>query len=157
MIRFRVPNYVNDVRFERHLDVNARSEVRSGGIVIQRITEQTGSGLPPNMECLIFQGLDQFKNSQHPCKVHRVRKPGRAVEHHLRDIVPYTHPLSVERGKIPGGHINHVGRVAHAPMVRFVQFHRDSPAAVPCHHLLVLLDGLLQGDWTAPVHLIEPK
>jgi hypothetical protein len=49
--------------------------MRSGGIIIQRVTQQAGSGLPPHMESLIFKGFAQFKDSQHPGKVHRVRQP----------------------------------------------------------------------------------
>ena len=45
-----MPNHVDDVRLERHLQVDAGGQVGAGGGRVQRIAEQTGAGLLPDAE-----------------------------------------------------------------------------------------------------------
>ena len=45
-----VPDHVDDVRFERHLQVDAGRQVGARGRRVERVAEQAGAGLPPDAE-----------------------------------------------------------------------------------------------------------
>ena len=50
VVRLGVPDDVDDVRLERHLQVDAGCQVRAGRVRIQRVAEQAGARLPPDAE-----------------------------------------------------------------------------------------------------------
>ena len=103
------------------------------------------------------QWRNQFQDCQHLCQVHRIRQPGRAVEHHLGDVIPHAKFPGVIGRQECRHHKDHIRRIAHAPVMRLVQFHRNVALAVPGHHLLMLADRAFQIPGSAPVHLVEPE
>ena len=75
MVGFGMPDNVQDVRLERHLQVDARSQVRPGSILSSgSSTDRYGSGA----RCGSFHppGFDQRLNRQHFGQVHRIRGAG---------------------------------------------------------------------------------
>ena len=157
VIGLGVTNDVVDVRLERHLQIGGGGQMSTSRFGVERMREQSDAGLFPDFEIVVFERLNQIHNRQHFGEIHRVRKSWRAVEHHLRDVI-----FHAERARVVGGekgrdHEDRVRRVAHAPMMRLVEFDGDVVFAVPLHHFLMFADGTLEVPWAAAVHLVEPE
>ena len=60
VVRLGVTYDVNDVRLERHLDVDADCQVSTRCSRFHWVAEQTGAGLPPDMETLILPKVRSF-------------------------------------------------------------------------------------------------